>query len=504
MGKKNKVSKLTSWDIKDYLNAIHRTHILFNDASEVGLNLTAGNSLGDIAGKNDFMKKAVLDRLSMLAKEFVCNENFDLKEFLLDYKKAHDFRKDHFSNGVYFSIPIKTPEKDKKIKQFEIAQKLLDYLILKRPTNLKRTEIRILERLSEIDEGNGQVVTILILTILEILPLFSGGKSRNDFKFLHDFCETKLKNETLLVPEMLLFKEIVNNLTKKNSCKIVVFDFAYKLFRSISSHLDSERLYRMNKNRKQNCYNRYDIDGFWETEDKTELWEIERIKNSPEYIIRKWFVKPNYDRKYMYSSFLLLFTDKSHVYVRGPQYVHHFIKSEKIFKTDIGYYEVEYKVELGQTKLEFETEASSSSLLPKCLTKTEMSSHLEQLSKPLMEKEANRIESLPYYNEISNILPKIRVTPYNIIEDYYFTPALCAVTHNAVYIEADKGSNFHYYRIPVNVEKYKSLSHIDLSDTAGIVEIKDKKYLAFFDQDIFIDSEEEGIEKVSDCADWTL
>ena len=244
----------------------------------------------------------------------------------------------------------------------------------------------------------------------------------------------------------------------------------------------------MNKNRKQNGYSGYDIDGFWKEEKITnQLWEIKQIKNSPEYIIRRWGLG---GKTYSYSSYLLLFTDKSHAYVRGPKYVYYKISEQDSteiaeqkpgeiaekepaeipyndIKDIIDYLKVETGDELKPKKLEFESEVSSSCCLPMCLIRSEKSS--------LNDEESD--------------------------EDYYFTP-LHAVSHNAVYIKADEDSNFQYYRIPVNREK--SLSHIDSSDTAGLVKIGDKKYLAFFDQDIFIDSEEGGIEKVSDCVDWTL
>lgn len=257
----------------------------------------------------------------------------------------------------------------------------------------------------------------------------------------------------------------------------------------------------MNKNRKQNGYSGYDIDGFWEEEKITnQLWEIKQIKNSPEYIIRRWGLG---GKTYSYSSYLLLFTDKSHAYVRGPKYVYYKISEQDSteiaeqkpgeiaekepaeipyndIKDIIDYLKVETGDELKPKKLEFESEVSSSCCLPMCLIRSEKSS---------------------LNDEESDNLKKKRVYPYNKKEDYYFTP-LHAVSHNAVYIKADEDSNFQYYRIPVNREK--SLSHIDSSDTAGLVKIGDKKYLAFFDQDIFIDSEEGGIEKVSDCVDWTL
>lgn len=538
MSKKSKVSKLTSWNIREYLKAIHRTHILYNcnllkgecdsyvdghcvlfddhcvsnndhcvlfdDKCEakakelVGLNLSRSNGLERKGGDDIFMKQAVLNRLSTLAKRIVGNEIFILEEFLVDYAKAFDFILEKLSKSSLTSD-----------KRMDKAAGLFEYFI-----SYNKSKNTLFNFLFEKDKGYGQVATILILIILKILPPFN-GKSRKisniieDFDTLYDFC-MKLKSKKKpdsFVPEMLLFKVICNNLPKYlnkmkyGNGKIIVFNFAYKLFNSISNHLDKKRLYFMNKNRKQNGYSGYDIDGFWKEEKITnQLWEIKQIKNSPEYIIRRWGLG---GKTYSYSSYLLLFTDKSHAYVRGPKYVYYKISEQDSteiaeqkpgeiaekepaeipyndIKDIIDYLKVETGDELKPKKLEFESEVSSSCCLPMCLIRSEKSS---------------------LNDEESDNLKKKRVYPYNKKEDYYFTP-LHAVSHNAVYIKADEDSNFQYYRIPVNREK--SLSHIDSSDTAGLVKIGDKKYLAFFDQDIFIDSEEGGIEKVSDCVDWTL
>jgi hypothetical protein len=541
--------------IKGYLNAIDRTHILNNDNDDflynddskakeweakelVGLNTTAGNGLGKKGGNDIFMKPAVLDRLSTLAKRIVGNEKFVLEEFLVNYAKAYNILLGSSSRSFSYSM-----QKD-GVKPFI---DIFDYLFLDnedqktsenaKPKKPTESEIAKLSRLKRIDKDYRQVATISILIILKILPYFTGrggnpnvssidddlternsnesiidddltGKNSNessidkDFKNLHDFCKGILEDKGMpdsLVPEMLLFKEINNNLKiylnkkKYGNGKIIVFNFAYKLFNSISNHLDKERLYFMNKNRKQNGYSRYNIDGFWEEESSPyKLWEIKKIKKGPEchseYIIRAWeiFSSNNNEKKtYKCSSYLLLFTDKSHAYVRAPKYVYYMIPKQKpaeiaeqkpteIPDNDIKYIidylnvetkdEVETKDGLKPKELIFESEVISGSPLSKCLKRSEKSFH-------------------------------INGTPKNT-GDYYFTPALHAVTHNAVYIKADEGSNFQYYRIPVNLEEYKSLSHIDLSDTAGIITIKEtvgkeekiKKYLAFFDQDIFINS----------------
>ena len=558
MDKNSKESKLES--LKGYLSAIQRTHILFNDDCEaealVGLNLTHGKKKKKKGGNDIFMKQAVLDSLSTLAKRIVCNENFILEEFLLDYEKAYDFTKKYFSRSNSFSLSNITG-KEKRDKQFEIATFLLDYLICwnDRPETLTKNRRTILDDLFKIDKGYGQVVTILILIIFEILPPFERGKSKvssikSDFKILHSFYETYVEEKNLKnshVPEMLWFNEEVNNLSELECCKINVFYFAYSIFSNISSYLDKERIYFMNKIKKQNCYSRYQIDGFWEADNiHNKLWEIEKIENSPEYIIREWLIQPNNGEKiYKYSSYLLLFIDKYHAYIRGPHYVYHLItEPNKIFKNDIAYLNVTTDDELKPVELNFESEVFTRSPLPNRLRKTRMSSLLEQLPpilEPATEKKAKEIESKMenclYCNEISDLLSKdpAIIFPNDEKRDYYFTPALYAISPNAVYIIENEDCDFRYYRIPINREK--SLSQVVLSDTAGILTINKKKYLAFFDQNSFFDLEEEWrlekeeedrldeyfqkrkegedvkfpgekldywIEKVSDYDDWTL
>ena len=160
---------------------------------------------------------------------------------------------------------------------------------------------------------------------------------------------------------------------------------------------------------------------------------------------------------------------------------------------------------------------------------------------PATEKKAKEVESkmetCPFCDEISDLLSKdpAIIFPNDEKRDYYFTPALYAISHNAVYIIEYEACDFRYYRIPINREK--SLSQVVLSDTAGTLIINKKKYLAFFDQNSFFDLEEEWrlekeeedrwneyyqkrekgedvkfpgeklcywIEKVSDYDNWTL
>lgn len=251
MGKKSKVSKLTSWDIRDYLKAIHRTHILydceslkgkcvsykdnpcdlFDDRCKVkpkelvGLILSRSNGLEKKGGDDIFMKRAVLDRLSTLAKRIVGNEKFALEEFLVDYEKVYNIL-----TGQLRSVSNSIPKKG------NMEYYIFDYLFLdkkpekkrdnsappqKKRKNLNNSERAKLDLLKRIEKGYGRVATISILIILKVLPPFKGNNYkktniREDFDTLYDFC-MNLKSENIpdsLVPEMLLFKVICLNFRK--------------------------------------------------------------------------------------------------------------------------------------------------------------------------------------------------------------------------------------------------------------------------------------------------
>ncbi len=507
---------------EDLLRAVDRTHLVFSKNSDaerlVGLKLTPNNGLVKKGGKDPFLKKAIFHELEMVTRQIVGDDGFSLEQLLHEYEDAYNYYKT-LQRMKFFNLSLYKEEERSK-QQLKIVKDLFKYLICfeERPKKLRKNISTVLDDIYSLDKGYGMITTIMILLFLDVLPSFEKGKQvidiKAEFKVVLDFCKKYIADDPLLfnqIQDLPLYDEEINNLSDFELCRVNLIWYAYILFGRISAHTDSTSLYMANSVRKRSCYGRYYLDGIWEnTENEKEFWSIKRIENSPEYIFTKWIVENNNGQnKYKYSTYLLLFNNPNQATIRGPKYVHHYVTSKRLWLNDVSYFTIEANDELKPTKLCFNSAFSKAFPFPPTLKKSKYSivaDNIPIISTPDESDKNNKFvkqENIPHFEIYDKFYcldfleEKIPIDPSY---DYLFEPALHAVSFNAVYIFNTEDSDFRYYRIPV--ERDKSLRDVNMNDTSGIVWLRGKRYIAFFDQNLFFDLDEEWKLQREEDNEW--
>ena len=501
-------TKLVSYE--DMLKAIDRTHLFFSNNADaerlVGLKLTPNNGLVKKGGKDPFLKKAIFHELSDVAKE-ITDKTFSLQDFLYDYEMAYNYYKTLQRTAFFNTSGLNS--KERQNKQYSIADYFLKYSIcyLPRPNKLSKNLNLILDEVFSIDEGYGKVVTILILLFMDILPPFEKGRPvlniKEDFDKLYDFCMWYVgSNKDLVnqIPEMPLVREELDMLSDLELCRLYLYYYAYTLFVTIQGYGDSSSRHLLSSTIKINSYSRYRLDGFWQSPESLHIfWQFQQMNDSPEYIVRKWRRESRGDKVvYLYSSYFLIFNSKSEAMIKGPKYVYHAIKSNRLWGGDVSYFKVSANDDFRPTELIFKKQYTLSPIFPERLKKTTFSIYFDQLPAIINDEKdipphlrEVDVEGLPYYQDLCNLCSSddIISEPEEVQTDYLFTPALHAISTNAIYIINNYTSEFRYYRVPTMRDE--SLYCVSMTDTIGLLKMGGKKYIAFFDQNLFFDLEEE-------------
>ena len=252
-------------DIKEYLNIIDRSRLLYNSSDELSKVVkfkVIKNGLARIGGQSEFMKKAVLSMLSRIARR-QC-DGLSLEEVVEAYVEADDFidkyssqikKRDVVGNLIdYFYLGTPLPEGCESFSRGKISRKHVPLLILLFSKALPR-----------IKEKGGDVTDIR-QAYEQTLDLISNSLHFKDIPPM----------ETL--PSMEMMKDIIRNHPEK-MCRIHLISMVNYIlteFQGLCSHenMVERGTYIYKKLADLN------IQGIWTAKDTTSpFWLFEKIHN---------------------------------------------------------------------------------------------------------------------------------------------------------------------------------------------------------------------------------
>lgn len=425
-------------DIKEYLNIIDRSRLLYNSSDELSKVVkfkVIKNGLARIGGQSEFMKKAVLSMLSRIARR-QC-DGLNLEEVVEAYVEADDFidkyssqikKRDVVGNLIdYFYLGTPLPEGCESFSRGKISRKHVPLLILLFSKALPR-----------IKEKGGDVTDIR-QAYEQTLDLISNSLHFKDIPPM----------ETL--PSMEMMKDIIRNHPEK-MCRIHLISMVNYIlteFQGLCSHENRVEIGKLIYRQLADL----NIKGIWTAKDTTSpFWLFDKIHTG--YNLYKCI--PDSANKILHTTkYFAQFFDNGSLrkaVIIHPEAVKYMYENLPVPNHLFSYFI--YNIRDEGNCIEFTPQSD-------CLSHV----NLKKLYKrPKEERDY-------FLNFINNY------TEQEAFPDYKFQICLSAITEDYLYVKNPDGG---YYKIPVTLDKCLKL--VQMTDSVGITQNEGKTYLAFGDQ----------------------
>lgn len=439
--------------IKDYLHTIERTRLLRNTSEElgelVGFSIAKGNGLARMGGKSPFIKDAIFRELAYIVYQ---ETELDLQEVLDVYDEADSICED--------------------------MKKTTD------PASFCRNLVRYFYADEEatddinpyIEDIQPKHIPILVLLMLKLLPRCSakgGDISQDEIKenylTLFDWMTDIVKENAILqeLPMLAMMKEKVRD-DANIMCRIHLIYTTNLILNSYGALSTKERAGISNTILQENRFDP-EIEGIWVENDATTVfWLFERIVNG--YHLYRYQL--NSKRKVlMFTKYFMIFQHyekNEEATVIHPQTAQYLVTGKKIPNRLIAHLNFQKEANHGNKQedtLSFNPQAPCGSWFK-----------LKHLKRSINETSFRK--KLEHYEQIDS----------NPDDDYTFTIALAAITHEHLYIHKD-GKN--YYKVPKSTDDL--LSSIGIDSNVGILEFSktadghSTTYLGFDDVNLYYD-----------------
>ncbi len=386
------------------------------------------------------------------------HDQLNLENILCEYYAAWNFYKKNLSR--------------RRNAESLVIELLNYYYNLPSVSNITSTKESLFKSIID-DDIN---LPILILLMLKVLPGFD-SKDGNVINITASFHKvTSLLEEFTsgntcfsVLPAILQAKE------EEYKSRITLIYHTSRIINMYSSYKDSDSIYELSAQMKQNIID-LDLEGYWNQcagqLNSTIFCHIEHALNDGSYFVTTWHKdSENLLTGIKYTMNLsLALNDKLMAYVLHPQAIKQRIKGLPYTDEDNVWYETNIPSTDSPKALRF-TRMMNSNYWPKTL-------NLTRVSDPKVIAR--------YEKWLSNYVKEI---PYEDME-YNFIPNLYASTPDNLYIPKDDGT---FYKIPRTA--CEGLDNIQLGDLAGIMTIGDKQYIVFDDILLYIEINEEQLDK---------
>lgn len=386
------------------------------------------------------------------------HNQLDLQNILDEYQYAWTFYKKNLSRR-------RNPE--------SIASELLNFSY----RHKENTTLTIQKQLlfNAIDSNNINI-PILFLLLLKVLPGFDSKEGNvSDIKtcfqkvisFLEDF--TKGNTCFFILPAIIQAKE------EPNKSRITLIYHTTRILSMYSAYSDSDSIYEQSSKMKQNIID-LDIDGYWihskSQADTTTFSHIEHALNSGTYFLTTWH--KNSDNKLegiKYSMNLSETIDgKLMLYLLHPLAIQKRIKALPYTDKENVWYQTDMPSINRPLHFTF-VRMMNSNFWPQKINLTRVTD----------------VKEITRYDKWLSICTK-EIAYKNL--EYLFIPNLYASTPDNLYIPKDDTT---FYKIPRTASP--GLENIQLGDLAGIMTLGDKEYIVFDDILLYIEINEEQLEK---------
>lgn len=473
----NKETAFTKSDdeLRELLNRTVRLRLFRNTNDELGkyieYNLKSNNSIKNIPA---FTARCIFRELSRETYEQL-DEALDLEDILDWYKNASEFYVQYIKGR-------------KKVLQKENIYVLLKYAYI--DDYQLPDDKQFLKDIAVNQYGRGIDMSILLLLMLEILPLYTSKKGdvediMTDFRkvcsFLHRFIECD---------ELLYRLPVLNRLEKltceRNTCnRAFLIYVTFTVLETYSCFSNSQNLYAANMELARNRVLLDVGDCFWVEPEMLSapavFWKFEQVATD-DYFLYRYAVNVE-KRQILYARYEAVFLRNNKQYltmhVEHPDSTMAFLQRQQIFKDNIYLFACELDDPDTPVVIELWSILDVNIKFPsEKFIRLQDERIIEQLQKYIDGDKFQLINQYPHaeYN--------LWITPVAITNEYiYFS--------TKVNPEPDVRA---YYRVPKLLND--GLAFITSNDKVGILEQNGRKYLAFVFLILYLDvTDEEACEK---------
>lgn len=383
----------------------------------------------------------------------------NLDRVLFHYKKAWNFFRDNLYRRA-------NPE--------QVAVEILSYCLPPyKSDGISAKKATIYKEIRE-QEIN---VPLLILMLLKVIPGYD-SKEGDVTEISHQYEKVMQLLEEFVgnASQFNLLPTITRAREEQKKTRLMLLYYIQQILDTYESYTDSDNLYELANNIKENSVN-LDIVGYWnECGGKllyTDFWQIEDALAYGTYFMTHWHKdSENNLTGIRYSLFIVEGTEGNLIYyLLHPEAIKHRMKGLQYGDTDQVWYQTdmldEAPNELPLQRLMFSGVWPSNISLTRCSDDKVISTYEKWL------------------NHDCQI-----VKPYQHLE-YEFHPNLYAITPTHLYIPSENEGE--YYKVPKS--SYEGFERIQLSDNVGTMTMNGKTYLAFDEFMLYINTSKNELKK---------
>lgn len=379
--------------------------------------------------------------------------NVELDDFMVRYEHTWEFYKEYLDRR---SAPVK------------VAHELMAYCYAKKQdevcAHIKKQRAEIYELAhndSDID------IPLLILMLLKALPGFDSKAgdvtnfNETYFNVLKEL-RTFVQNGPLL--SVLPAIRRAENLPAERKTRIMLAYYTAVILNTYTRYIDPEHIYQTSDYLKRQSVS-LELDGYWTPTSNgtfmgSEVWEIQAAINDGTYFAYKLYRKDNVIYKERYIMFLSETDDERlQMYILHPESPARMIKGEPYLDKDQMWYLCDMPEDCPDN-LTFMRAIRSESWSEK-ISLTRISDEEAEI---IRKRNKNCRTKNPYADY-----------------EYTFIEGIAAITRNAIYIDAEAGSN-RLYRVP----RKGIFENVAFNDRVGLLTMKGINYIAFDELWLFI------------------